>query len=120
MVNQIAKSLIFLLLALFLVFSSTLASSDAPFIVAHKKTTLTRLKPGAERVSVSYHTLLYWSPRYKHGFMVLQLLSHTVSPQRLLYRRRIQLRFCLWISLQIGLLRRSLSGLRGCWQSTDP
>ncbi|GAV77227.1 TRAP_beta domain-containing protein [Cephalotus follicularis] len=38
--------------ALFLA-SSTLASTDAPFIVAHKKATLNRLKSGAERVSVS-------------------------------------------------------------------
>uniref|UniRef100_A0A5B6YQ19 Translocon-associated protein subunit beta n=1 Tax=Davidia involucrata TaxID=16924 RepID=A0A5B6YQ19_DAVIN len=53
MAKQIAKSLIFLLFALFLVSPSTLASSDAPFIVAHKKASLTRLKSGAERVSVS-------------------------------------------------------------------
>lgn len=52
MATQIAKCLISLLVSLFLV-SSTLASSDAPFIVAHKKATLTRLKPGIERVSVS-------------------------------------------------------------------
>ncbi|KAH7852891.1 hypothetical protein Vadar_030607 [Vaccinium darrowii] len=52
MATQITKCLIFLLVSLFLV-SSTLASSDAPFIVAHKKATLTRLKPGIERVSVS-------------------------------------------------------------------
>ncbi|XP_050270677.1 uncharacterized protein LOC126714535 [Quercus robur] len=41
-------------LALLLV-SSTLGSSDVPFIVAHKKASLTRLKSGAERVSVSIH-----------------------------------------------------------------
>ncbi|XP_015570943.1 translocon-associated protein subunit beta [Ricinus communis] len=41
-----------LLVALFLI-SSTSASSDVPFIVAHKKATLNRLKSGAERVSVS-------------------------------------------------------------------
>jgi translocon-associated protein subunit beta len=52
MATQITKCLISLLVSLFLV-SSTLASSDAPFIVAHKKATLTRLKPGIERVSVS-------------------------------------------------------------------
>ncbi|KAF7135387.1 hypothetical protein RHSIM_Rhsim08G0040400 [Rhododendron simsii] len=52
MATQITKRLISLLLALLLV-SSTLASSDAPFIVAHKKATATRLKPGIERVSVS-------------------------------------------------------------------
>lgn len=52
MATQITKRLISLLLALLLV-SSTLASSDAPFIVAHKKATVTRLKPGIERVSVS-------------------------------------------------------------------
>lgn len=52
MATQITKCLISLLVSLFLV-SSALASSDAPFIVAHKKATLTRLKPGIERVSVS-------------------------------------------------------------------
>ncbi|KAG5534670.1 hypothetical protein RHGRI_022709 [Rhododendron griersonianum] len=52
MATQITERLISLLLALLLV-SSTLASSDAPFIVAHKKATVTRLKPGIERVSVS-------------------------------------------------------------------
>lgn len=41
-------------LALLLI-SSTLGSSDVPFIVAHKKASLTRLKSGAERVSVSIH-----------------------------------------------------------------
>ncbi|CAL5370321.1 unnamed protein product [Camellia sinensis] len=50
MVTQIAKCLVSVLIAaLFL----TLASSDAPFIVAHKKATLTRLKSGVERVSAS-------------------------------------------------------------------
>ncbi|PSS18241.1 Translocon-associated protein subunit beta like [Actinidia chinensis var. chinensis] len=56
MANQIAKRLISVLIALFLFSSSSIlafASSDAPFIVAHKKATLTRLKSGIERVSVS-------------------------------------------------------------------
>ncbi|XP_057465380.1 uncharacterized protein LOC130755080 [Actinidia eriantha] len=56
MANQITKRLISVLIALFLFSSSSilvLASSDAPFIVAHKKATLTRLKSGIERVSVS-------------------------------------------------------------------
>ncbi|KAL7190170.1 hypothetical protein ACSBR2_022448 [Camellia fascicularis] len=52
MTIQIVKCLISVLMALFFV-SSVVASSDAPFIVAHKKATLTRLKPGIERVSVS-------------------------------------------------------------------
>ncbi|GMP30005.1 hypothetical protein CsSME_00004865 [Camellia sinensis var. sinensis] len=52
MTIQIAKCLISVLIALFFV-SSVVASSDAPFILAHKKATLTRLKPGIERVSVS-------------------------------------------------------------------
>ncbi|WCJ40199.1 translocon-associated protein beta (TRAPB) family protein [Euphorbia peplus] len=50
--NLISKPLITLLVALFLV-SSSLATTDVPFIVAHKKATLNRLKSGAERVSVS-------------------------------------------------------------------
>ena len=37
----------------FLMVSMTLGSSDVPFIVAHKKASLNRLKSGAERVSVS-------------------------------------------------------------------
>ncbi|KDP41829.1 hypothetical protein JCGZ_26847 [Jatropha curcas] len=52
MANPVVKPLISLLVALFLI-SSSLASSDVPFIVAHKKATLNRLKSGAERVSVS-------------------------------------------------------------------
>ncbi|KAK4603163.1 hypothetical protein RGQ29_011937 [Quercus rubra] len=48
------STLIWAALALLLV-SSTLGSSDVPFIVAHKKASLTRLKSGAERVSVSIH-----------------------------------------------------------------
>ncbi|KAJ9132869.1 hypothetical protein P3X46_033695 [Hevea brasiliensis] len=52
MTNPISKSLILILLALFLV-SSSLASTDVPFIVANKKATLNRLKSGSERVSVS-------------------------------------------------------------------
>ncbi|GMY13007.1 translocon-associated protein subunit beta [Fagus crenata] len=47
-------TLFWALLALLLV-SSTLGTSDVPFIVAHKKATLNRLKSGAERVSVSIH-----------------------------------------------------------------
>ncbi|XP_042019944.1 translocon-associated protein subunit beta-like [Salvia splendens] len=43
---------IFILAALLLA-SSTIATSQAPFIVAHKKASLTSLKPGSERVSVS-------------------------------------------------------------------
>ncbi|KAI9176873.1 hypothetical protein LWI28_008080 [Acer negundo] len=52
MANPIAKSLLSVLIPLFLI-SSTLAISDVPFIVAHKKASLKRLKSGAERVSVS-------------------------------------------------------------------
>ncbi|KAM3761088.1 hypothetical protein ACB098_01G240900 [Castanea mollissima] len=48
------STLIWAALALLLI-SSTLGSSDVPFIVAHKKASLTRLKSGAERVSVSIH-----------------------------------------------------------------
>ncbi|XP_021895725.1 translocon-associated protein subunit beta [Carica papaya] len=48
----IAKSLISALIALILI-STSFASTDVPFIVAHKKAALTRLKSGAERVSVS-------------------------------------------------------------------
>lgn len=52
MASPISKSLISVLIALFLI-SSSFASSDVPFIVAHKKASLKRLKSGAERVSVS-------------------------------------------------------------------
>lgn len=36
-----------------LCFSWTIAASDGPFIVAHKKASLTRLKPDIERISIS-------------------------------------------------------------------
>ncbi|XP_043811971.1 translocon-associated protein subunit beta [Manihot esculenta] len=52
MANTQSMPLISILVALFLV-SSSLASTDVPFIVANKKATLNRLKSGAERVSVS-------------------------------------------------------------------
>ncbi|KAL6135958.1 hypothetical protein ACLB2K_068183 [Fragaria x ananassa] len=50
-----AKPLIIttLLSLLLLLFTTALANSDSPFIVAHKKASLNRLKSGAERVSVS-------------------------------------------------------------------
>ncbi|KAK9925568.1 hypothetical protein M0R45_033889 [Rubus argutus] len=51
MAKPISKPLILTLLAL--LFTSALGSSDSPFIVAHKKASLNRLKSGAERVSVS-------------------------------------------------------------------
>ncbi|XP_056687532.1 uncharacterized protein [Spinacia oleracea] len=46
-------SLFFTFSLLLLVASSAVASSDAPFVVSHKKATLKRLKSGAERVLVS-------------------------------------------------------------------
>ncbi|KAH7510791.1 hypothetical protein ACOSP7_002063 [Xanthoceras sorbifolium] len=52
MANPIANSLLSVLIALFLI-SSSLAISDVPFIVAHKKASLKRLKSGAERVFVA-------------------------------------------------------------------
>ncbi|KAL2500183.1 translocon-associated protein beta (TRAPB) family protein [Abeliophyllum distichum] len=41
------------LLATLLLISCTIGSSEGPFLVAHKKATLTRLKSGTERVSVA-------------------------------------------------------------------
>ncbi|KAL0377251.1 UNVERIFIED_CONTAM: hypothetical protein Sradi_3030600 [Sesamum radiatum] len=52
MANSKFAPAICILAALFFA-ASTIASSDAPFIVAHKKASLTRLKSGSERVSVS-------------------------------------------------------------------
>ncbi|KAK6153204.1 hypothetical protein DH2020_012843 [Rehmannia glutinosa] len=52
MANWSAGRVIFTLAALSLV-SSIIASFEDPFIVAHKKASLTRLKSGNERVSVS-------------------------------------------------------------------
>ncbi|GMI68306.1 hypothetical protein like AT5G14030 [Hibiscus trionum] len=46
--NPLIKALIILFLV-----SATTATGDAPFIIAHKKASLHRLKTGAERVSVS-------------------------------------------------------------------
>ncbi|CAN0870143.1 Translocon-associated protein subunit beta [Linum grandiflorum] len=53
MAIPVLNSLVSVLLILLFVSSTTLASTDVPFIVAHKKATLNRLKSGAERVSVS-------------------------------------------------------------------
>ncbi|XP_022011602.1 translocon-associated protein subunit beta [Helianthus annuus] len=47
------NSLISIVTLLIIISSSVIASSDSPFIVAHKKATLNRLKSGAEKVSVS-------------------------------------------------------------------
>lgn len=66
-----AKTLISLVLALILV-SSALGSSDVPFIVAHKKASLTRLKSGAERVSVSVDI-------YNQGSTYVFILSDLIS-----------------------------------------
>ncbi|XP_030512192.1 translocon-associated protein subunit beta-like [Rhodamnia argentea] len=53
MANPIPRSAVFAVLALLLLASPCLAASDVPFIVAHKKASLKRLKSGAERVLVS-------------------------------------------------------------------
>lgn len=54
MANPIPRSAVLAVLALlFLLASPCLAASDVPFIVAHKKAALKRLKSGAERVLVS-------------------------------------------------------------------
>ncbi|CAI9266293.1 unnamed protein product [Lactuca saligna] len=47
------NSLLSLVLVFFIASSSAIAGSDSPFIVAHKKATLNRLKSGAEKVYVS-------------------------------------------------------------------
>ncbi|TYI60259.1 hypothetical protein E1A91_D10G091900v1 [Gossypium mustelinum] len=54
-------------IALFLVSAAT-AVGDSPFIIAHKKASLTRLKSGAERVSVSIDI-------YNQGFSTAYDLS---------------------------------------------
>ena len=46
------KLIIFTLSSLLLI-SEAIAISESPFIVAHKKASITKLKSGAERVSVS-------------------------------------------------------------------
>ncbi|XP_038999776.1 translocon-associated protein subunit beta-like isoform X1 [Hibiscus syriacus] len=52
MATLMANLLVKAFFALFLI-SATTAVGDSPFIIAHKKASLTRLKSGAERVSVS-------------------------------------------------------------------
>ncbi|MBA0870728.1 hypothetical protein Goshw_016441 [Gossypium schwendimanii] len=54
-------------IALFLVSAAT-AVGDSPFIIAHKKASLTRLKSGAERISVSIDI-------YNQGFSTAYDLS---------------------------------------------
>ncbi|XP_077228843.1 uncharacterized protein LOC143861798 [Tasmannia lanceolata] len=53
MANPKIKSLLPFFLVLFFFVSASFAISDAPFMVAHKKVSLSRLKSGAEKVSVS-------------------------------------------------------------------
>ncbi|CAO2828684.1 unnamed protein product [Amaranthus hypochondriacus] len=53
MADRLLHALLFISFSLLLFISSAAASSDAPFIVAHKKATLKRLKSGAERVLVN-------------------------------------------------------------------
>nr|KJB76326.1 hypothetical protein B456_012G083000 [Gossypium raimondii] len=62
--NSLMKALIVIFFA-----SVATATGDAPFIVAHKKASLTRLKSGSERVSVSIDI-------YNQGFSG-GLLSHS-------------------------------------------
>ncbi|PPD83219.1 hypothetical protein GOBAR_DD19859 [Gossypium barbadense] len=62
--NPLIKALIILFLL-----SATTAAGDAPFIISHKKASLTRLKSGAERVSVSIDI-------YNQGFSG-GILSHS-------------------------------------------
>ncbi|CAM8894244.1 unnamed protein product [Rhodiola kirilowii] len=52
MANRMIASFLFAV-AIFLLVSSAFASSDGPFIVAHKKATLNRIKRDVERISVS-------------------------------------------------------------------
>ncbi|KAJ6290101.1 hypothetical protein OIU78_025924 [Salix suchowensis] len=53
MANPIITKILFSLVLSLVFVSSSLASFDVPFIVAHKQATLSRLRSGAERVSVS-------------------------------------------------------------------
>ncbi|GMH23883.1 hypothetical protein Nepgr_025726 [Nepenthes gracilis] len=52
MANRISHALVFIAIVVSFFFSSPIASSDSPFIVAHKKAALNRLKSGAEHVTV--------------------------------------------------------------------
>ncbi|RYR04831.1 hypothetical protein HN51_041377 [Arachis hypogaea] len=53
MADPMMKALTAIALIASLLVCSSLASSDVPFIVAHKKATLNRINSGAERVSVT-------------------------------------------------------------------
>ncbi|KAE8723123.1 BRO1 domain-containing protein BROX-like protein isoform 1 [Hibiscus syriacus] len=68
MATLIGNPLVKALIVLFFVSVAT-ATGDAPFIIAHKKESLTRLKSGSERVSVSIDI-------YNQGFSGA-LLSHS-------------------------------------------
>ncbi|KAL4368944.1 hypothetical protein GQ457_05G019570 [Hibiscus cannabinus] len=61
--NPMMKALLFVFFA-----SVATATGDAPFIIAHKKASLTRLKSGSERVSVSIDI-------YNQGFSTAYDLS---------------------------------------------
>lgn len=72
MADPISKFLIaFVLIASLLLCSH--ASSDVPFIVAHKKASLNRIKSGAERVSVTidiYNQGTSYDPIYNLGLFL--------------------------------------------------
>ncbi|MBA0758705.1 hypothetical protein Gotri_021678 [Gossypium trilobum] len=65
--NPLIKALIILFLL-----SATTAAGDAPFIISHKKASLTRLKSGAERVSVSIDI-------YNQGFSCVYSLPFSTA-----------------------------------------
>ncbi|KAG6741579.1 hypothetical protein POTOM_054844 [Populus tomentosa] len=67
MANPITTKILFSLLLSLLLVSSSLASSDVPFIVAHKKATPRSLKSGAERFSVSIDIYNQGSSKLRNG-----------------------------------------------------
>lgn len=76
MADPISKTLIVFALLASLLLSSH-ASSDVPFIVAHKKASLNRLKSGAERVSVTidiYNQGTSYAPIY-HQFSFFPIFN---------------------------------------------
>nr|KJB33208.1 hypothetical protein B456_006G000700 [Gossypium raimondii] len=81
MATLIGNPLIKAFFIIFLVSAATAtatATGDAPFIIAHKKASLNRLKSGAERVSVSVDI-------YNQGFTFYPDLPLIFQPKRKFY-----------------------------------
>ncbi|XP_038994344.1 uncharacterized protein LOC120118374 [Hibiscus syriacus] len=68
-----------------------LASASTPFMIAHKKASLTRLKSGAERVSVSIDIFNqgFSCEAYSTSILPLDILAERPPEQKLEWAKRL-------------------------------